>query len=75
MMSKEAVVIRRNRATLAQVGGVLTPTYRNLNHAELLSLLTIPATKYDLQQRLKRKQKTRKFRKRRGGNKKSRRRK
>ena len=77
-LKEEVVTMKRNKAILAQVGGVLRPTYRSLNHRELVSLLVIPATKYNLQQRLKRKQsrhKTRKFRKRRGGNKKSRRRK
>jgi hypothetical protein len=77
VIQEKLVTIKGNKATLSQVGGVLSSSYRSLNLQQLLSLLTIPPTKHDLQHRLKRKvgrRSTRKFRKRRRGGKKSRRR-
>lgn len=77
LLKEELVTINGNKAKLSQVGGVINSRYtKNLNFNQIISLLAMPAAKYDLQHRLKRKGKKRitrrKFRKRRRGGRKTR---
>jgi len=79
LIKEKLVTISGNKAQLTQVGGLMKNStfYKSLNDQQLVSLLMIPTTKHDLQSRItkikgQKKSRTRKFRKRRRGGRKSR---